>query len=401
MSAPKVRGDYEALAQIAQTFGQAADQSRQTLQNLQSQMNTLQQGDWVGKSADKFYAEMNSAMLPTMKRLVSALERARSVTQQISRVIKQAEDDSAALFKGAASGVASGGSGAAGGAGSGSGGSSGGATSGSGSGGSGSGGSGGSGQGSSSGGSGQPGNDLLARDPNSLFKDDYMKSLVDSKFQGADSKALRDAMNDLSKNPPPTGAALDSALSRIAEARGRPVNEIKAEYDKFLQIKAQRDATNPDTPPDLKWPHGSFQGSTSQMRYGKVVGDAFGVDPVFGSMLNPTGGMVGPGNVAFDADSTAVGYHGIVHDAAGYLHNYHKTGPGYDYLGREGRDTSDPLSGQREGIKYWRDTLGDYSNVRELASIPVTGLPVSQSSEYLMRGVVFAADTWNKVKSFF
>ena len=39
-------------------------------------------------------------------------------------------------------------------------------------------------------------------------------------------------------------------------------------------------------------------GTTAQLRYGQVVGDAFGIDPVFGAMLNPTGGMVGPGNWA-------------------------------------------------------------------------------------------------------
>ncbi len=62
-------------------------------------------------------------------------------------------------------------------------------------------------------------------------------------------------------------------------------------------------------------------GSTSQLRYGKVVGDVFGVDPMFGAMLNPTGGLVGPDNKALDGDSTALGYHGVVHDAAGYLYN--------------------------------------------------------------------------------
>src|SRR5574341_1084667 len=130
MASSKVRADYEALTQIAQGFGQAADQSRQTLQNLQSQMSVLQGKDWVGKGADKFYGEMNNAVLPAMKRLVSALERAKSVTQQISRIMKQAEDDSAALFKAGASGVAAGAAAGAGATAGGAGGSSGGGDSG-------------------------------------------------------------------------------------------------------------------------------------------------------------------------------------------------------------------------------------------------------------------------------
>jgi hypothetical protein len=222
----------------------------------------------------------------------------------------------------------------------------------------------------------------LARDPNSLFKDDYMKSLVGSQFEGADSAALRNAMNTLAGNP--TGPQADAALNQIAQLRGRPVEQIRAEYQKFLQAKAQRDAAGGEPVPDLNFAHPRFMGSTSQLRYGKIVGDAFGMDPVFGAMLNPTGGLVGPGNAAVDGDSSAVGYHGQVHDAAGYLYNYHKAGPGYDYLGLEGRDTSSPLSGQREGIRYWREQLGGVS-------------PISTPSEYVMRGVVWGIDKGSSV----
>ncbi|MCK6591584.1 MAG: hypothetical protein L6Q76_28860, partial [Polyangiaceae bacterium] len=52
-------------------------------------------------------------------------------------------------------------------------------------------------------------------------------------------------------------------------------------------------------------------------------------------------------------------------DAGGYLYNYHNQGPGYDYLGQEGRDTSSPLSGQRSGISYWRDQLPDRGAVHQ------------------------------------
>jgi hypothetical protein len=120
-------------------------------------------------------------------------------------------------------------------------------------------------------------------------------------------------------------------------------------------------------------------GSNTQLRYGKVVGDAFGIDPVFGAMLNPTGGLVGPDNWSISGDDTAVGYHGVVHDAAGYLYNYHGVGPGYDYLGRENRDTSSPLSGQREGIAHWRELVGGLD-------------PISAKSEEVMRDFVGVVD---------
>src|SRR5262245_50098041 len=133
MAVDKIRSDYQALDEIARGFGSQADSTRQMLQQIKQSMDALKGGDWVGKGADKFYAEMDSALLPAVQRLLGAFEAARQTTQKISQVMKQAENDAAALFKAAASGVAAGGSGVAGGS---------------------SGGSGGSGAGGSSGGSG-------------------------------------------------------------------------------------------------------------------------------------------------------------------------------------------------------------------------------------------------------
>ena len=76
-------------------------------------------------------------------------------------------------------------------------------------------------------------------------------------------------------------------------------------------------------------------------------------------MLNPTGGMVGPGMDVLaptDANSPVI-WHGIFHDAGGYLLNYQNSGPGYTYLASKqpasGRRGADPLQGQVEGISYW------------------------------------------------
>ncbi len=88
MSPSKVRADYEQLAEIAEAFGQQAESAQQTLGDLKEIISVLQGGDWVGKGADAFYAEMNSAVLPATARLAAAL----SATRRISRVMKQALD---------------------------------------------------------------------------------------------------------------------------------------------------------------------------------------------------------------------------------------------------------------------------------------------------------------------
>jgi WXG100 family type VII secretion target len=104
MPASRIRTDYDALAQIASGFGEAASNARQTLHQLQSQKEVLQGSDWAGAGADRFYAEMDSALLPMMDRLVNALDAAQRTTTHISKIIKQSEADAAAVLRGQDSG---------------------------------------------------------------------------------------------------------------------------------------------------------------------------------------------------------------------------------------------------------------------------------------------------------
>lgn len=375
--APLFVVDYEELTKIASAFDREADRLRQSFQQVLSKVELLESGDWFGQGAAAFYREMRSDVLPAMKALPSALDAAGRTTRDIAQNTKDAEDEIVRLFAGlfglgSAAAIA-----AAVGAGI------------------------GQALGSAAGaaqtvaqaattqtpGEGadfRAANPLLARDPGGLFSDGYMRSLIGLRTRGAGG-ALGNAMSGLANASSP--AETDRYLARIAELRGRPLDDIRAEYGRFQALRAQRDAATAagaEQVPELRSAHPFFAGSNTQLRYGQVVGDAFGVDPVFGAMLNPTGGLVGLGNAALAGDDTAVGYHGVVHDAAGYLRTYHNAGPGYDYLGREGRDTLSPLSGQREGIRYWRDTLGGPS-------------PVSAPAEWVMRGFVGGVDVGSSV----
>ncbi|EYF01219.1 Hypothetical protein CAP_8560 [Chondromyces apiculatus DSM 436] len=197
-----------------------------------------------------------------------------------------------------------------------------------------------------------------------LFKDPYLKSLIGMKFEGENDPELRKAMETLARHrDDPDHPEVAEALAKIAELRKRPLSELQQEWKRTLDLEAEQRRRiaekGLDPIEELNEKNRDFMGTTSQLRYGKVVGDALGVDPVFGAYLNPTGGLVGPGNKAVDCNDSALGYHGAVHDAAGYLYNYQQRGPGYNYLRRENRDTSDPLSGQRSGIEYWRGQLPD------------------------------------------
>ncbi len=212
--------------------------------------------------------------------------------------------------------------------------------------------------------------DLTQTDPKKLFTDEYMDGLMKMPpIQGANDERMKDIMRKLDKGITP--GQRPKLIGELAKIRGVDAGKLDAEYDRFMVLRSQQDAiqkqkkgdgADVDAVPDLAEDiHGDFMGSKSQLLYGKVVGDAFGVDPVFGAMLNPTGGMVGPGNKALhmdDDDPTT--YHGIVHDAAGYMFNYHDQGPGYDYLGKEaakGHETGNPYTGQEAGMRYWHEKM--------------------------------------------
>ena len=111
--------------------------------------------------------------------------------------------------------------------------------------------------------------------------------------------------------------------------------------------------------PNLDEDNWNLWGSVRQLRFGRVVMDTLGgsLDAVFGALLSPTGGIVGPGNDAMFKGNYDDGIvmHGIVHDGGGYLLNYHGVGPGYNYLGTYLTlfPSSSPLSNQVSGISYW------------------------------------------------
>lgn len=199
-----------------------------------------------------------------------------------------------------------------------------------------------------------------------IFNNTYRKKLVDAQFAGANSPAMRQVMVELSKDEP---GNVDKNLQILANERNRPVEQIKDEYETYRENRATvldriRTSGNKLEPIDELLPDQSeFMGSNWQLRYGKVIGDNLGIDPVFGAMLNPTGGMVGPGNKGLPPDAwympTPVAYHGAYHDAAGYLYNYQKiddekVGTGYNYMQSPlGLSTDNPLAGQGTGIAQW------------------------------------------------
>ncbi len=99
MPAPVVRADYDRLTESARGFSEQSALIRQTLQAISRQTDTLEGGDWLGQGAQAFYAEMQGQVLPTLNRLIRALEAAADTTHQINQVAQQAEAEAAAFFR--------------------------------------------------------------------------------------------------------------------------------------------------------------------------------------------------------------------------------------------------------------------------------------------------------------
>jgi hypothetical protein len=234
---------------------------------------------------------------------------------------------------------------------------------------------------------------LVIDNTQQVFSSASLMAMTTWQIQGAGNPELAAAMTKLQGvrdkdtgewRPCDPGQAQD-ALATVARVRGVSVEKISTDYQRFLQLADQReqkaydagqkhirfnelDTENEHRAPLLSMsvanglPDNSVHmGSNDQLRFGKMVGDAVGnLDPVFGALLSPTGGIPGPGNqrITNPAALFAAGgaevltNHGIAHDAGGYLRTYHDIGPGYQYVpGNLGLlANTNPLGGHAAGL---------------------------------------------------
>lgn len=99
MAAPKIKANYEQLTDIAQLFQQHAEAVAQQLNAIKHGVEKLSAGDWQGKGASAFYAEMHADIMPAFNRLGKALAQAGQQTLAISQQFSQAEEDAARVLR--------------------------------------------------------------------------------------------------------------------------------------------------------------------------------------------------------------------------------------------------------------------------------------------------------------
>jgi len=105
-----VQARLDDLENLAMRFIQQSECMQELCNAIVMTKNNLE-GEWIGRGANSFFQEMDQDVLPGVQRLVQALGEAGSQTNQICRILSQADEEAAAPFRVEGDSYASGGGG--------------------------------------------------------------------------------------------------------------------------------------------------------------------------------------------------------------------------------------------------------------------------------------------------
>jgi WXG100 family type VII secretion target len=91
--------NYEMMKKFANSFRGQEAAVQQTTQKLTKVIEQLRGGDWIGEGATQFFNEMDSDVLPALKRLQSAMTEGDKVTKEIEKTQHDTESLIESLFK--------------------------------------------------------------------------------------------------------------------------------------------------------------------------------------------------------------------------------------------------------------------------------------------------------------
>ena len=71
----------------------------QMQQSVQQAYQELHGGGWIGRGSEAFFREMEGEVMPAVRRLIEALAQANQVTNQISKLFHQADQEASSPFR--------------------------------------------------------------------------------------------------------------------------------------------------------------------------------------------------------------------------------------------------------------------------------------------------------------
>jgi WXG100 family type VII secretion target len=93
------RLDYDQMKNIGGSFRGQEAATQQTIQKLTKVIEQLRGGDWIGVGATAFYNEMDSEVLPALKRLQNAMTEGDKASKDIEKLQHDAESSIESLFR--------------------------------------------------------------------------------------------------------------------------------------------------------------------------------------------------------------------------------------------------------------------------------------------------------------
>jgi WXG100 family type VII secretion target len=97
--ADKTEVNYEELQAIVKQLTSEAEAMNQLMNMTRSRVEHLHGGHWIGRGSDQFFNEMEHLILPSMNKLVNALNTASNTVNQITTTFHEAENEAQNSFK--------------------------------------------------------------------------------------------------------------------------------------------------------------------------------------------------------------------------------------------------------------------------------------------------------------
>jgi WXG100 family type VII secretion target len=90
--------NYDDLQGIIQSLKGEEEEIKTLLSNTKSKVEALHNNQWIGEGADKFFEQMENIVLPKTGKMVTALDVAGNVLNQIIQTIQQADEETKGFF---------------------------------------------------------------------------------------------------------------------------------------------------------------------------------------------------------------------------------------------------------------------------------------------------------------
>ena len=93
-----IRVSYEAMKKYQNSFRGQESAVQQTTQKLTKVIEQLRGGDWIGEGATAFFSEMDSEVIPAMKKLQTAMAEGDRVSKEIEKIQHETEASIESIF---------------------------------------------------------------------------------------------------------------------------------------------------------------------------------------------------------------------------------------------------------------------------------------------------------------